>query len=123
MKQYAREAKAGNATGRRGEGRLVGRKKMAAPTEIDLDAVAAMRERIATISNIPEPARTDLELGLKEINRIIPDSWHNIPHVVTHALTAVSERVYHQAKLLEGVKEYAIAQNQLTCQNFIQSLE
>lgn len=53
-----------------------------------------MRERIKSIETIPVPTKTDKQLKLSEINKIIPDSWHNIPYVVTHALTAVSKRVY-----------------------------
>ena len=82
-----------------------------------------MRKRVAAIEEIPFPDKTDEQLKLGEISKIFPETWKNIPFVVHHALGALATRVYEQTKAFEGLKEYSVAQNTMTTQSLIKSLE
>ena len=69
--------------GNRGAKRPQAQKKQAVQaSEIDLEAVTKMKDRLAEIAVLPKVELSNELPGIEDLDKIMPDSWHNIPWVV-----------------------------------------
>ena len=64
-----------------------------------------------TARRLPKLDKTDDQLGLTDVNKVIPDTWNNIAWVLQNSIEVFKEQILETRKLVEQIKKYAIDSN------------
>jgi hypothetical protein len=57
--------------------------------------------------DVPTTKLTDMEMGLMEINRIMPDTWHNISWLVTSSVETIIKEAIESRRNFYSLKEFS----------------
>ena len=60
---------------------------------------------------MPVMAKSDTELGMGDLHKVLPDSWNNIAWVVQNSFEVMKEQQLQTRRLVEQHKQYSVDAN------------
>jgi hypothetical protein len=92
-------------------------------TQVDLEAIAKVKEKREECEVIPECFRTEEELGCDDLLLLMPDTWNNIAWVIQNSVEVLVKNSLENRRLVEEVRDYAIKWNGDHLDTFLYMLE
>lgn len=78
---------------------------------MELEGLSLITERIMKAREFPKTKKTDEQLGVSQLTHVLPDTWYNVPWVVSHSAQVFTEIIRERVREIDTMKGYVIEEN------------